>query len=694
LGEGLAGVALSDGRDVVTSAVDGGFRLPGHGPYVVLTRPTGYRSKRWFHPVETPEPGFVLQPETQPERFGFVHIGDVHLTAGSDEAHGELASHLELTEPEAFSRFLAELPQRHPEVAFVVTTGDLTNAGLAAEFRLLQRVVSASPLPVHLAPGNHDHMAGAVGATLSRNGYGINRADPRGYETHVGPRWYSFEYGGLHFCVVDWHTHELGLDDALQEQWLRADLAATPPERPWVLLSHDQMGRAFFEALPRPPVASFSGHWHTSRVVEVAGTLHCNTPTPFFAGLDYSPPAIRLVDCDAGRIEIRTEAQAPDAWRGSTFRAGRHAPALAPRWSYALAGAAHLAPPTAAAGLLLAGSKFEDAARGTLEALDLETGEPRWRAELPSAVKSRPLVHDDRVVVATVSGDLFAFGLEQGELRWHSPTDDPFWHWIWADPVSDGQHVFVGDQTEFRAVRLSDGSTAWRREDLSVHLNMCTRSRPAVVGDLVVAGFWPAPPPLHGVDRETGETRWRLELSEQGEHALSLLLSPSPIAPIAPDPDGRHVYVHSTVGLFKVDAERGAAVWQAQTPGLLSPGAPLVTPRGVVVTLAAQGLRLLDPADGCTRWVSDVDGVAPLAMLPYTNRRHPVLVEPALVGDLLLLAGLDGVLRVLDLGDGKPRTEHALGVPLAAPPVVAGGLVILTGVDGGLHALALAPLLA
>ena len=196
---------------------------------------------------------------------------------------------------DALTRFLTRLPDQVPNVASVVATGDLTDLGLDEEYAALRAARDASPVPLHLLPGNHDHMNGMVTGTVSRNGYALHTADPAGYERNIGPRWYSYDLPGLHVVALDWHTHELGIDHEAQDTWIRADLESIPADTPWILLSHDQPWHTILDGLPRQPIATFSGHRHTSRVVDIDGTLHVNTPTSLFGAIDFSPPSFRVV---------------------------------------------------------------------------------------------------------------------------------------------------------------------------------------------------------------------------------------------------------------------------------------------------------------------------------------------------------------------------------------------------------------
>jgi hypothetical protein len=99
---------------------------------------------------------------------------------------------------------------------------------------------AAAPLPVRSAPGNHDifgierHLS-LVPATNPVYGKVL-------YETILGPRYYSFDRGRVHFVVLD----TLGIDDLwyyglLEEDelaWLRKDLARVRPGATVVTAGH------------------------------------------------------------------------------------------------------------------------------------------------------------------------------------------------------------------------------------------------------------------------------------------------------------------------------------------------------------------------------------------------------------------------------------------------------------------------
>jgi outer membrane protein assembly factor BamB len=620
----------------------------------------------------------------------FVLLGDIHVSRALPPDAPEIARRfLELTPPDELARFLAEVPERVPEAELVVALGDLTNRGLDEEYERLLGAVAASPLPVVLLAGNHDHMAGSHEAVMSARGHSVNTADPAAFERHVGVRWFAFDHGGIHFAALDWHTWELGLDAEEQEAWLRADLASVPPSTPWVLLSHDQMPAVFCAGLPRPPAAAFSGHWHTTRVVRDGATLHCNTPTPFFGGLDYTPPAFRVVRIDDdGRVGLRTLTRRPGPFERATFAAGppRVAAAGPVEWTATLDGAAHRAGPVFVDGRVLAVAKDEDTGAGRLEAFDRATGRRLGRVELPATAKARALVAGGVVVVALVTGEVVALDTATLAPRWRFDPPDRLSQWVYLEPVTDGRLVFTGDQTAFRALDLATGALCWERRDLGPHVNDAVQGAPALVGDVLVAGFFPLP--VQGLDPATGETRWSPRVNRRDPMAGGIL-GPSPLGGIAADPSGAAVFIHAIPGAERIDAATGHVSWVVATPGVFNSAAPVVTPLGVVFVAADGDVVLLDADSGAERWRTVVGGGAPLSFAPYTAHPQPLLAEPALAPDgrRLVLPCLDGVVRILDLADGSERAAIDVGAPVAAPPAVDERGAVVVTVDGTVVAL-------
>ncbi|GGH99352.1 PQQ-binding-like beta-propeller repeat protein [Arthrobacter liuii] len=696
----LPGVAVTNGRDVVATGADGTFTVDHFGPFITLTRPTGWHTDHWFRRVpadagDSAEIVFELHATEQSLPYQFMHITDTHIDMAQPDQWAFDKGRL--TTPDQLKEFIQDLPQLSPASRSVIVTGDLVDHGSPEEFAGLLDAVAGAPVPVNLVPGNHDHMHAGRAGRISRNNYIVNDGDPGLYESLVGPRWFSYDVAGLHVVVMDWHTHELGLDHTVQEEWLSNDLAAAGDDTPYILCMHDQPGHPVMDRLPRKPLATFSGHWHTSRVVDIDGVLHVNSPTPFFAGLDYSPPMFREVVWDGTSLELNSRTMpahylhnpehAFDVDKATVAGYDAKSGSSLVRWRHQLAGAGHRAGLTLAGDRIFAGSQIEDHPAGTVEALDAESGRLLWSASTGSAVKTRPVLAGEVVVVAEVSGAVAGLAAGTGERLWTTPSTDPYRRFAWQSPVESAGIVVLGDQSDLRALDAATGEVLWRRTDLSPHHNIVTHSSPAIVGTMVMVGFWPTPNSPIAVDLHTGKSIWPMPLLQDDPWDAARNLR---VTGTAAYDDGQDSFLVPAISsTAKLDRKTGSAQWTVQHEGGYSPSTPVITPAGYVVTVTGRGLRMLDKDTGGQLWDAAVDGLAPFPMTAYRMKANPVMAAPAYEesSETLLLPGLDGVIRRFGL-DGTPAGTYDVGVPLAAPLVAAGGGSYLTvGVDGGLLAL-------
>ncbi len=233
-------------------------------------------------------------------------------------------------------------------------------------------------------------------------------------------------------------------------------------------------------------------------------------------------------------------------------------------------------------GLVIVGGQLSD----VLYALDLESGEVRWRRAGFGNLYADPCVTGDLLLVASPVG-LFALEAANGELGW------------WAElravggPAAAGGLVFaLVFGGELAAISLSAGKEAWRAR----RAWSGSASDPVVVDDLValVSGdtvrFW---------DRTTGWS-WGKVLLPYGQP------SGTPFHPATAD---GQLFVPLTDGerswLVAVDPGAGRVRWTYALPGILR--SPCVT--GEVVYVAAGNLLLcLDGETAEVLWQREFPG--------------------------------------------------------------------------------------
>lgn len=167
------------------------------------------------------------------------------------------------------------------------------------------------------------------------------------------------------------------------------------------------------------------------------------------------------------------------------------------RWRTPTDGAVHSSP------AVVGGTVYVGAQDGRLYALDADSGEIDWRQEIAEKVFSSPAVVDGTVHVGASDGTIRALDAATGSVEWRFATGGN----VRSSPaVADGT-VYVGsDDGVLYALDAATGVIAWRFDTGSE-----VESSPAVGGDRVYVGN--ANGSVMAVDRSTGTERWSLDIS-------------------------------------------------------------------------------------------------------------------------------------------------------------------------------------
>lgn len=301
---GLKGVAVSNGRDVVRTDQHGRYELEAYDNMTVsVTKPAG-----WDVPVD----------ETNFPQFYYHHSpdGSPDLRFGGLEPTGQLPSavNFPMKRTRAKDRFDCAIvgdtqTYSNREIGYLrdgvvedlaardglgqcgaLLLGDLMgdDLGLYPRFR---QVMAQADTPIRAVPGNHDLDFDAASDEHS--------ADT--YRQHIGPAYYSFDVGDVHFVGLDnvrypctsadnadgkhafcndpenHPTYNGAIGDE-QMTWLANDLKHVPKHKLVVIATHiplvsyiDQGSpkhqtddvRELYELLEGRPALSLSGHTHT-----------------------------------------------------------------------------------------------------------------------------------------------------------------------------------------------------------------------------------------------------------------------------------------------------------------------------------------------------------------------------------------------------------------------------------------------
>ncbi len=292
---GVAGVLVSNGRDIVRTDADGRWRLPVFdGDSLFVIKPPNWTTQIGAGGI--PRFSYLHQPHGPPATLPWHHRGvaptgplpaaiDFPLRRQPEHASFEA---LLLADPQPGND--SELGYLRDDIvaatlpigaAFAIVHGDVVADDLSLYPRYL-RLLAATGIPWHHCPGNHDMNSDASDDRTSRETW----------KRVFGPRHYAFQYAGATFLMLD-NVHYRGWNPGRPQSgtyrgrigeerlaFVRNVLAHVPPDQLIVLSMHIPLTtyndpanpadntedyRALLALLSgRPHSVSFSGHMHTS----------------------------------------------------------------------------------------------------------------------------------------------------------------------------------------------------------------------------------------------------------------------------------------------------------------------------------------------------------------------------------------------------------------------------------------------
>ncbi len=242
---------------------------------------------------------------------------------------------------------------------------------------------------------------------------------------------------------------------------------------------------------------------------------------------------------------------------------------------------ADLPEPTRGAPTAAGGRVYIISANNVIYALEQETGAIVWSFDgIPERsgllANSSPSVSGNRVVVPFTSGEILTFDAETGEGIWSAQlagqsrfTAVSGFSDVAARPViSDGVVYAISVSGNLIATRLDDGNRLWGNGLASAHT-------PAVSGDSLFVVTLTGD--VAAVDRETGAVRWDLRLtSEERASWVGPLLA------------GNALWIGSSTGrLVRVDPANGQVISDTEFGNAIN--IPPIAAGGVVYILDDSG---------------------------------------------------------------------------------------------------------
>ncbi|MFL6238190.1 MAG: PQQ-binding-like beta-propeller repeat protein [Actinomycetes bacterium] len=650
-GRALADVVISDGVAVTRTAADGSFALPAHADaqFVWVCVPSSHRALApgWFVDIRR-EVGndpirFVLEPRVeQTSGCHFAQVTDLHVSV---DAGARLRPMLEgglvappgvqvtgeTTSAELREDLEALVASAAPQ--FVVATGDLADYGQPEELAAYLAAIADLGVPVASVPGNHDHLSSLtrqaieeffadwstrdtegldVSAIFQKEVFGGDWRRPNSGRSPwldaLGPLYYSFDWGDVHFVVYDGEGLRRYGGDYPQDRWLAGDLAAVEAGTPVVVCTHFLEEAEFYRSRFAGVrlVASLSGHWHGTRLWIDGETRHWTSANVGFGGIDFTPRGYRVVDVDTkGASSTWTPIEVPFDVRV-------------------------VGPAATAAGRIFVAMERGDVS-GCVRALD------GWTHELPIAARGGVAAGNGLVFAQDLVGVLHSLDATTGELRWSAQLGEPSSRWVLGTPVVDGDTVFAGSAADVHAFDARTGSPQWQTA-LAASDWAVSWSGVAIADDTLVIGAVNDNLHLAALDKATGAVRWW----HTGRDIAGVCTTPVVT-------DGGVIAAHANGWLRAYGSEDGAQLWECALddawPVAVALAADLAVVRSATGVVTAH-----DAGTGELRWHGSL-GPGVRAGRPYSRKLGGARVPLVVVGAHVWTAAHDELVR-LDVPSG------------------------------------------
>lgn len=227
---GISKVVVSDQLTTTLTDDQGEFslRTASDFPYLFIAQPSGYTGK-YYYP-KSGKMSFPLQKNSDVRHFKFIHASDTH------------ADSLNLPRIRRFREMTDSIG-----ADFIVISGDLIRDALRVReevastyYEMYVAEIEKFNMPVYSGVGNHE----IFGIERDKSLVGTDHPlyGKKMFRKYLGPNYYSFNYGGIHFISMDGVDYQnlyyFGGIDSFQLDWLENDLKHLPMDMPIVTFNH------------------------------------------------------------------------------------------------------------------------------------------------------------------------------------------------------------------------------------------------------------------------------------------------------------------------------------------------------------------------------------------------------------------------------------------------------------------------
>ena len=276
-----------------------------------------------------------------------------------------------------------------------------------------------------------------------------------------------------------------------------------------------------------------------------------------------------------------------------------------------------------------------------------------------------PAVAGDLLAVGTLDGHVYGVGAKDGSPRWEAQLSDE----VIDSPAIDGKLVIVRTEDgRLYGLDAATGERRWVYDQGNVPLLSLRGNGPLLVANGVVF-FGSDDGKLIALREDTGEKLWEQTLASGDGRSEIDRLSDADGAILL---EGTTLYGAAYHGnLLAVDGPSGRPLWNKPFSTFTSMA---LSPSALYGVDDQSRVWAFDKSSGADMWKND-------------QLRYRWLTAPAVQGDYVVVADMEGYVHWLQTGDGALAARERLSKkPIRAQPVVVNGVAYIEDVNGRIAA--------
>ena len=646
-GKPIAGIAVSDGRNIAFTDESGAYSLGGWEKSNTVSVYTLTKSHDdWFYYTggKGGTYNFEITPADEKEKLSFLHTSDT-------EIHER-----DVVDWIPFAKECVD----NESASFFVHTGDICRApGLERHYKVMN--FDTVGCPVRYVIGNHDFCDGDYGEQL--------------YEKLYGPVWCSFDYSGVHFIVLSIGSGEKPTGYTLEDQWiwLKNDLETVSKDTPIIIFDHDsapdehefiiKTNDGDLDLKKYNLLAWIFGHYHTNYHHVRGKTSNICTTCPDCGGVDNSAVGIRIIKvCDNAVTSRMIYCGLYESNADKSV------------WQKKLPGSFEFAEPVLYEGDVLASSMTEGYPTDCgIFRLDGKTGDIKWSFKTKYGIKNSFAVSDGKIYAQDSAGYFYCIDAENGKLIFEKFIKLLRYDFTRLSVLCVKDKVFTGRNKTFYAFDKNTGEQIWCL-DLPKGSNSASKPIYDEKNNRIILGNqWRF---MASVDIETGEIVW------QTNDPLVWHRNSTPVI------HGDRLY---TCGAFEIGCiylKTGEIIQkEAVETELNTVGVPLIEDGLIYFPTSKAGVQAFDLKTLRLRHTYPA-GHSKLFTVPYIyNVGEIQMVEsaPVIKDDTLVFSAMDGCVYFYDKKSEKLLRKITLEGPSLTAPTFDGDSFIVTDFFGNVY---------